>query len=180
MIRKKYTKENFFKHTYCIFDERDFAEIENVKHNYSSHSGSKYIFVTHGVYRISNHWGRVANCRWRLNTLDKKSQQVKLGFALWSSFYPNNEDQNIFFICFDAVNQTYTFKHFFEANPADKHIFRTAAQTAKVLKDIKEVLETKQWAKHLKHDNYEALKKQVLNDLITTNLSFIEIKRQYL
>lgn len=180
MNRKKYHKGNFFKHTYCVFDERSFNEIKDITHNYISQSGSKYIFLPDGLYRISNHWGRVANCRWRLNTLDKKSQVEKLGFAKWDNFYPNDEAQNIFFIDLDPQTQTYTFKHQLEAKATENIVFRNASQTAKVLKDIKEVCETTTWAKYLKYDDYEVLKEKVIHDLIYTSQNFLEIKRNYL
>ena len=180
MNRKKYHKGNFFKHTYCVFDERSFDEIKDTKHNYVSQSGSKYIFLPDGLYRISNHWGRVANCRWRLNTLDKKSQVEKLGYASWDSFYPNDENFNIFYIAFDEVSNTYTFKHKFETNENSNLIFRNASQTAKVLKDLKEVCETTAWAKHLQYEDYELLKQKVIYDLIHSTKSFLEIKRNYL
>jgi len=180
MNRKRYNKDNFFKHTYCIFDERDISEIENIKNNYVSHSGSKYFFLPQGVYRISNHWGRVAGCRWRLNSLDNKSQQLKLGFAAWEQFFPNNEDQKIFFIWYDALTQTYTFKHVLEALPGTNPVLRDAKNTAKTLNEIKEINASNQWAKYLKYSDYPTLKHEVIQQLIHTNLNLVAIKRKYL
>ena len=62
-----YNKTNFHKHTFCIFQEVDFELIKNLKLNFKSKSGSSYYFVENGVYRLSNHWSRVANCKWRLD-----------------------------------------------------------------------------------------------------------------
>lgn len=178
MKRKKYHKGNFFKHSYCVFDERSFDEIKDIAHNYVSESGSKYIFLEEGLYRISNHWGRVANCRWKLNSLDKKSQELKLGFALWDNFYPNDETQNIFYIEYDISTQTYQYKHKLQSNQV--HIYRNAAQTAKVLKDIKLIHETSSWAKHLQYDDLEVLKNEIITSLIKTNKTLLEIKRDFL
>ena len=180
MNRKKYHKGNFFKHSYCVFDERSFEEIKNFSNNYISKSGSKYFFLPEGLYRVSNHWGRVANCRWKLNSLDKKSQENKLGFALWENFYPNDENENIFFVYFDTNTKSYSFKHQFESEPGSSHVFRTASQTAKVLKDLKEVCESTAWSKYLTYDNYEELKQKVIHNLIHTNQNFLEIKRSFL
>ena len=66
MTQKKYNKNNFHKHTFCEFTEVDATTISNIEWHYKSKSGSGYCFTEQGVYRISNHWGRAANCRWRL------------------------------------------------------------------------------------------------------------------
>ena len=180
MNRKKYHKGNFFKHTYCVFDERSFDEIKDFQHNFISQSGSTYFYTDLGLYRISNHWGRVANCRWRLNSLDKKCQDLKLGFAKWSNFYPNNENENLFYIEWEESSNSFTYKHKFEAKDTTELYFRTADQTAKVLKDLKEINETNTWAKYLVFDDYLELKKQVSHLLISTNKSFLEVKRMFL
>ncbi len=46
-----------------------------------------------------NHWGGVANFRWKL-IVDKKykNQQTVNGFANWTDFYPINSTEKIFFI----------------------------------------------------------------------------------
>ena len=72
-MSKTYNKTNFHKHTFCIFKEVDFETIQNLKPNYKSKSGSSYFFTDQGVYRLSNHWGRAANCKWRLE-ISSKSQ----------------------------------------------------------------------------------------------------------
>ena len=61
----------------------------------------------------------------------------------------------------------------------NKTVVRTASETAKRIKQIQEVLKDKQWAKHLNFDDYEQLEKEVVEELITTNLSFLEIKRKF-
>ena len=72
MTTKTYNKTNFHKHTFCIFHEVDFDVVKELKPNYTSKSGSSYYFVESGVYRFSNHWGRAANCKWRLSRNSEK------------------------------------------------------------------------------------------------------------
>jgi len=59
-------KPNTFKNTFCIFIEADVALIENKKPDFSIKSGSEYFYTAAGMYRYSNHWGRLANSKWRL------------------------------------------------------------------------------------------------------------------
>ena len=105
MTLKKYNKTNFHKHTFCEFIEVDTNAIPNIEWHYKSKSGSGYCFTEQGVYRISNHWGRAANCRWRLissassNTSSRakiNNSQHRIGYAKWTDFYPNNETEKLF------------------------------------------------------------------------------------
>jgi hypothetical protein len=57
---------NSFKNTFCVFHEVLPDQIENLKLQYDSKSGSKYFYSKEGMYRWSNHWGRLANSKWRL------------------------------------------------------------------------------------------------------------------
>ena len=95
---KTYNSTNFFKHTFCEFQQvDDFTFLE--KTNYKSKSESSYFYTDEGVYRKSNHWGRVANCRWKLISNENyKNQQIVIGFAKWIDFYPINSSEKIFFI----------------------------------------------------------------------------------
>lgn len=43
------------------------------------------------MYRLSNHWGRLANSKWRLEPLEPETiSKTKLGYACWENFYPDN------------------------------------------------------------------------------------------
>ena len=95
---KTYNKTNFFKYTYCEFKEDINFEIPE-RNNYKSKSNSLYYFTEDGVYRESNHWGRVASCRWRLTTNSPyKNQQRITAFAKWKDFYHLNEKEKLFFV----------------------------------------------------------------------------------
>jgi hypothetical protein len=101
---KTYNQNNFHKHTFCLWKEVSPADFEVQKPQFKSKSGSEYYFTTEGVYRTSNHWGRAANCRWRLVSQGNyKSQHTIVGFAKWTDFYPNDETAKLFFIQYLAV-----------------------------------------------------------------------------
>ena len=187
MTLKKYNKTNFHKHTFCEFIEVDAATIPNIEWHYKSKSGSGYCFTEEGVYRISNHWGRAANCRWRLISSSKTSSsskinnsQNRIGFAKWMDFYPNNETENLFYIEVNFDVKEATFQHKNNPNYDGKSVLRNASETAKVIRQIKEILESDAWAKYLDYDDLEQLRKEIITKLIQTSTSFAEIKRSLL
>ena len=180
MAKKTYSKYNFHSHTFCIWKEVPFADIKDLKINYTSQSGSQYIFSPEGLYRISNHWGRVANCHWRLIPLNEfKSQSTTVGFANWSDFYSNDDASKLFFIQVDWDLKEVNFYHKDSAQK-EKVILRNAKDTAKNIRTIKEVMLQTDWAKYLIYTDLEVLRKEVITALITTNKSFVEVKKAYL
>lgn len=60
--------------------------------HYRSHSGSQYWYASNGVYRISNHWGKVGSCYWTIDGLECK--EMKIGFCTWKGFtdYDHTEE----------------------------------------------------------------------------------------
>lgn len=171
--------------------------------NYKSKSGSSYYFVENGVYRLSNHWSRVANCRWRLdrnsnnqipnsnnqspnsnneisnsNNKIPNSNRTRLGFAEWKDFYPDNDFEKLYFIEINEDNEV----NYFHKNGSNysNQILRTTSETTKMIKQIRTLLEETAWAKYLKEENIEILRKQIINQLINSNQSFQEIRRNYL
>lgn len=178
---KIYNRYNFHKHTFCEFQEVSFSEIENTKLSYKSKSGSAYYFTNEGVFRVSNHWGRAANCRWRLLSNKKtKSQIKKCGFAKWDSFYPNNEQDKLFYIEVDWATKEVTFQHKNNSKFLGNVPVRNAAETAKRIHLIKEILTTSNWSKYLMFDNFELIQKEMVTKLLETNETFINIKKEYL
>lgn len=176
---KKYTRFNFHKHTFCDFKEVSNDAISNLKLAYTSKSGSSYYFTEKGVFRVSNHWGRAANCRWRLISNEEKVNQSKrIGYADWTDFYPNNETERLFYIVIDWENKTVIFQH--KLNPNfNNEILRSATETAKRIKQIKEILNDDNWTKYLEVDDLEIVRKDICGQLITTNKTLNEIKQQY-
>jgi len=57
---------------------------------------------------------------------------------------------------------------------------RTSTETTKLLKQIRTLLEETAWTKYLKEVSIEVLRKEIIEQLITTNKSFQEIKREFL
>ncbi|HPJ11647.1 MAG TPA: hypothetical protein PLS51_13520, partial [Flavobacterium sp.] len=172
---KTYNRYNFHKHTFCIFKEVPLRETENREPDFKSKSGSAYYFTQTGVYRLSNHWSRVANCRWRLEGNPQNLARTKLGFALWSAFHQDNETDKLYFITVDFANHSVDYEHKENALNGNA-ILRTAADTAKIVKQIRSLLQTDSWAKY-KEGKIEDLRKAIVERLITTNLPLAEIKR---
>lgn len=180
MIQKKYNKTNFHKHTFCEFREVTFDEISDVIIHHKSKSGSSYSFNDEGVYRISNHWGRAANCRWRLiSEIKNQNQKERIGYAKWTDFYPNNETENFFYVEVNFETKEVTFQHKNNPKYDGKAVLRNAAETAKVIRQIKEILESDAWAKYLDYDDLEVLRKEIITDYLTTNKKFIELKKRF-
>ena len=175
MESKIYNRYNFHKHTFCIFKEAPLQEIEIREPDFKSKSGSTYYFTQTGVYRLSNHWSRVANCRWRLESNSQNPSRTRLGFALWSAFHKDNETEKLYFITVDFANNSVDYEHK-ENAPNGNAILRTAANTAKIVKQIRNLLETDSWARY-KEGNITDLRKAIVESLITTNVPLAEIKR---
>ncbi len=181
MENKIYNKRNFHSYTFCIWKEVHFNVINNVKISYKSQSGSQYIFSTKGLYRISNHWGRVANCHWRLIPLDQfKNQKNIIGFANWTDFYSNNDNSKIFFIKVDFETNEVNFYHKLSLENQENVVLRNAKETSKTIQTIKQVLTEDNWAKYLKYDDLDVLRKEIVNELVNSANSFLVIKKKYL
>lgn len=177
---KTYHSKNFHKHTFCLWKEVSQTDFELQQLQFKSKSGSEYYFTEEGVYRISNHWGRVANCRWKLIPLaEYKNQSTKIGFACWTDFYPNDETAKLFFIQVDFEQKTVDFFHKDMPFYDGKAVLRNAAETAKTIKTIKQILNEEDWAKYLEYKDLEELMIGVIEKILNSNLSLNEIKREY-
>ena len=177
---KIYTKNNFHKHTFCEFVEVNLAEIQGVDLHFKSKSGSGYCFTEEGVYRISNHWGRAANCRWRLiSNVKSPNQKERVGYAKWSDFYPNNDLEKLFYIEVDFEKKEVTFQH--KSNPKYDGIavLRNASDTSKIIRQIKELVQGDYWAKHYEFEKLEATRKKTIEQLINTNIPLAKLKMEW-
>lgn len=180
---KTYNRKNFHNATFC-----EFVEVENysnINWHYKSKSGSRYFFTDIGVYRISNHWGRVANCRWRLvsNNIQKTSlkcnnSKQRIGYAEWKNFFPNNDVDKLFYINVNFVLNEVTFHH--KNNPEYDGItfLRSALECAKVIRQVKEILLTNTWIDYLDVKNSKELKQDLILKLISSNSSIQDLKKQ--
>jgi hypothetical protein len=156
----------------------DLSLVANQKPDYISKSGSSYYFAENGVYRLSNHWGRAANCKWRLQTQKTTNlSRTKLGFAFWNAFYSDNDTEKLYFITVDFEIQSVHYQHKDSINYQEQFQLRTATETTKIIKEIRHLLANDGWAKHFDQP-IEVIRKAVVEQLITTNASLINIKRE--
>ena len=175
---KKYNATNFFKHTFCEWTEVPLETIASLSPNFKSEKGSCYFFTTTGIYRYANHWGRVANCRWKLHSNNKVSQGYCVGYADWSSFYPNDEREKNYVVCVNFSKKEVTFTHY-NCLKDSNACRRNANDTAKRIVEIKKVLLSDDWYKYINHPDQEEVRKYLITGLVNTNKSLIELKRSF-
>ena len=173
---KSYTSNNFFTHTFCEFQQVSSDFFTENEFHFKSKSGSRYFYTEEGVYRYSNHWGRVANCRWRLHSNEKiKNQNYHLGFAKWTDFYALNETEKQFYISVDFKNKTVNFHH--KGNTDNTFLF--FAETAqKRVTQIRKLFSEDSWAKYFETD-IEILRKNIIIEYIHSNKTLQELKLDY-
>ncbi|MDI9310822.1 MAG: hypothetical protein QM535_11455 [Limnohabitans sp.] len=172
-------KANSLKNAFCVFEERVFEEVEGLKEDYKSKSGSIYFYTKEGMYRYSNHWGRLANSKWRLINKDLTDSKYKLGFANWNQFYPDNDYEKLYYLDWNKSKNEILYQHKNDPAYSGLEILRTSIETIKRLKNARNILTLTNWAKHFDED-IDVLREKIINDLIYTDLSLEEIKRKYL
>ncbi len=172
---------NSFKNTFCVFQEVSLFEIEGLEVQYESKSGSSYYYTKEGMYRLSNHWGRLANCKWRLEPMESETNsKVKLGFALWSDFYPDNANDMLYYLQANFEKKMVNYQHKNNSDYDQKAILRNSFETTKRIKQIRNLLELTSWAKYFEYDDLDDLRMKIINELIYTEKSLEEIKRELL
>ena len=172
---KRYNQSNFFKHTFCEFiqvEDFDFPKTTN----YKSKSESYYFYSDDGVYRKSNHWGRVANCRWKLIANDKyKNQHVVIGFAKWTDFYPINATEKTFFIVVNFDEKEVRIQS--KKETSTEHLF-TFSEAQKRIKQIQYVLKEEKWARYF-DKNINDLRVEIISEFINSDKTLQQIKSAY-
>ena len=172
---KTYNQHNFFKHTFCEFIQVDDFKFPE-KTNYKSKSNSCYHYTKEGVYRKSNHWGRVANCRWKIISNSKyKNQKEVIGFAKWSDFYPINSTEKIFCIDIDFTTKTVQLRR--KKENLNTHLF-TYTEAQKRIKQIHDLFQNDKWTLYFEVDK-ETLVREVILALINSKKSLQEIKKSF-
>lgn len=166
-----------FKNTFCIFHEVASAEIEDLTISYKSEAGSTYYYTEKGMFRLSNHWGRLANSKWRLIANEVVTDsKFKLGFANWESFFPDNNEDKLYFLEYDSKTNTINYQHKKSKIFDGKPILRTTFETAKRIKQARNIITLSAWAKHYDTD-VSALRIEIIYELIFTEKTLDEIKR---
>jgi hypothetical protein len=169
---------NSFKNTFCVFQEVLSNQIENLKVQYDSKSGSKYFYTKEGMFRLSNHWGRLANSKWRLEPMEPETDtKFKIGYASWNEFYPDNAEEELYYLEANYTKNTVNYQHKNNPNYDKKAILRTSFETTKKIKQIRNLFNLTSWAKYFEYDDLDELRQQIINELIFTNKTLDEIKR---
>jgi hypothetical protein len=131
------------------------------------------------MYRLSNHWGRLANSKWRLEPMQETSlSKQKLGFALWTSFYPDNAEDKLYYLEANFDTKTVQYQHKNNLSYDQKAVLRTSFETAKRIKQVRNLFELTSWAKYFEYDDLDNLRMKIINGLIYTNKSLEEIKSE--
>tara|TARA_B110000091_G_scaffold2744_1_gene2634 strand:- start:632 stop:1213 length:582 start_codon:yes stop_codon:yes gene_type:complete len=172
---KAYNQSNFFKHTFCEFTQvEDFSFPE--KTNYKSKSESSYFYTEEGVYRKSNHWGRVANCRWKLIAEENyKNQTTVIGFAKWANFFPLNSKEKLFFIEVNFDKKTAEIK---SNNKTPKAYLFNFPEATKRKKEITHLFKETKWANYFELDIAE-LRCEIISEYIHSDKTLQQIKKEH-
>lgn len=160
---KTYNKSNFHTHTFCVFEEKPLSAISDLIPNYRSKSGSSYFFTKEGVYRLSDHWGRAANCKWRLET-NEKAKGRRLGFALWTAFHPDNETEKLYYIDYNPMNGTLVYQHKNNLRDNESKALFSAAEVTKRIREIRGLFTSEAWARHFDED-IDVLRSRIIDDV---------------
>ncbi|WP_395058932.1 hypothetical protein [Flavobacterium sp.] len=178
LLNKFNPSSKSFKNTFCVFNEVEIKTIESLIPNYKSESGSQYFYTEAGMYRLSNHWGRLANSKWRLVAFEPEStSKTKLGFAKWDSFYPDNNFEKLYYLEADFDKNTINYQHKNNPDFDNTPVLRNTLETAKRIKQARNILTLTSWAKYFSNENIDELRKKIVNELIYTNKNLEEIKR---
>ena len=168
MVKQFRPSPNAFKNTFCVFNELPLAAIEGLLVQYESKAGSSYYYTKEGMYRLSNHWGRLANSKWRLEPMEVESPtKYKLGFALWTSFYPDNATDKLYYLEANFDKKTVNYQH--KNNPTynQKAVLRTSFDTAKRIKQIRNLFELTSWAKYFEYEDLDIISNFIIFRLQT-------------
>lgn len=166
-----------FKNTFCVFREVAVTEVANKKPDFTSDSGSLYFYTELGMYRLANHWGRLANSKWRLVSETDSGIKVKLGYANWTEFYPDNDTEKLYYLEADFVNKTMLYQHKNNPEYDKKAILWDTSETKKRLKQARNILTLTNWASYFENEDIDELREIIINELIYTRKTLEEIKR---
>lgn len=104
--------------------------------------------------------------------------KTKLGFASWNEFYPDNVEEELYYLEADYIKNTVNYQHKNNPNYDKKAILRTSFETTKKIKQIRNLFNLTSWAKYYDYKDLDVLRQQIINKLIFTNKTLEEIKRE--
>ena len=173
---KEFNRFNFYRFTYCEFVEANMEIIAEKTADFESSCNSTYYYTDEGVYRLADHWGRVANCRWKLKMKKgSKNQKFHLGFAKWSAFLPINDHDRLYYIAVDTNSGKVSFSHYGNDMDTNLYLF-TASDAQKRVRQIRNLYESDKWARYYDMD-LEVLRKSLVQELISSDKTLAAIKR---
>lgn len=148
----------------------------NKKAHYKSKSGSFYFYTEKGVYRYSNHWGRVANCRWKIKGIEAyKNQVYYAGYANWDNFYSLNTNEKVFYIEV-AIKTGETIIHKLAANETSTYFLMTLDIAFKRSKEIKALFKDYKWALYY-NETVEVVRAALIQKLVNSDKPLQELKQ---
>ena len=173
---KGYNKLNFHKHTYCEFEMMDVDFFNQNSIHYKSKSGSMYFYSDEGVYRHSNHWGRVANCRWKINGVENyKNQNYYTGYTNWNEFYALNSTEKDFFVNVNFEDES--VKILKDRSQLNQDNYLMSLNFAlKRTREIKKLFKDVKWAAYFSV-NVGEIRKELIALLLNSDKPFQELKR---
>lgn len=152
----------------------DFLKEKTV--HYKSKFGSSYFYTGKGVYRYSNHWGRVANCRWKIRGIeDYKNQVFYVGFAKWVDFFPLNNYEKVFYLDVDFLTGE-TIIYRITAAETLPHFLLTLDLAFKRVKEIKTLFKNYKWALYY-NETVEIVRSTLIHKLINSEKPLQELKQ---
>ena len=155
--------------------ENDFFDKKSI--HYKSKSGSLYYYSDKGVYRYSNHWGRVANCRWKIGGIENyKNHNYYVGYANWSDFFPLNSSEKLFYLKYNSSTSQVTVHRSLRSENTS-HFLMTLELALKRLKEIKSLHKNYKWT--LYYNNPQEVCNQLISKLIVSDKP-IQILKQSL
>lgn len=169
-------RRNPIKNTFCIFYEVDMDILKDKTPDYISKSKSVYFYSDEGVYRISNHWGRAANSKWRLEPLVNNASKSKAGFAKWGDFHRDNDIEKLYFIEADYVKNSVTYNHKNNKRADSKAVLRTAPETTKIIKQIRNLMADDKWTRYFETED---IVQKVIDGLITSDKNLLQVKAEF-
>lgn len=169
----KFNKHNFFRNTFAVFKQK--TPPKDAKVHYKSKYNSRYVFTDEGVYRHSNHWGRVGTCRWRLVCENHIQQNNYWGYARWEDFMEYSDTKALFYI--EKKDGHYFIQHKAQCNHP-LQTFRTAKETAKIIKKLKELEQSQLVQKYIAEAYADKFQQDLIEELIATNATFQQVWRK--
>lgn len=134
-----------------------------------------YLYTEKGVYRYSNHWGRVANCRWKIKGVEEyKNQHYYVGYAKWSHFYSLNASEKIFYIEVASSGEAKLFN--IKDSASTKPFLMTLDFAYKRLKQLKVLYKDYKWATYYNEDVY-LVRNRLTEKLINSDKTLQELKQ---